>query len=231
MPKYLRDVITYPKLILCEGRADEAFLRAFLLHRQLGNATIRNTSDADPDGEGAGSVSLFGELLLASTTWTNFEMVTDILVVCDSDDDPAINLASIQHQIITIGSSTNPVGLFPVPAAYEVPTTGNPTLRVLSIPWHDRAGNMEVLCYPAALSVSQHAAHVEAFGQATAAINWPRPNSVGKFYMRAILAVGNRADPALGIGKLWSRANKDEFVPLGHASLDQLAGALGAFLS
>jgi hypothetical protein len=227
---YNRREITFPKLILCEGPADEAFLRALISNRKLGNVSIRNTGDADPDGRG--SISKFRELLLAASTWRQFHQVTDILIVSDSDDDPTANFADICKQIAASeNQSVTPHVKFVAPTEFLKPATGAPAIRLLTIPWIDEPGNVERLCSLSALEIAVHAKHVDTFGESTRAYHWKSANAVGKFKMRAILAASNESDPAIGIGKLWEGPNKDAFVPLGHKSFDRIAEVLRTFLA
>lgn len=212
------------------GGADEAFLRALIDNRNLGDISIRNTGDSNPEGKG--SFSKFGKLLLYMSTCRGFEEVTDILIVCDSDIDPEENFNNLVRQICTVeNQSVMPAIQFVAPTVFLTPSMGSPTLRVLSLPWIDEPGNLECLCVDAAKDTTAHARHVDVFGNSTGAYFWPSHNSVGKFSMRAILAATNERDPSIGIGKLWEGGNKDRFVPLGHSSFNRVADVLNVFLS
>ncbi|MEJ8573807.1 DUF3226 domain-containing protein [Microbaculum marinum] len=224
-----RNVIEKGKLILCEGNADEAFLRAIIRKRNLGDVSIRNTSD--PDQTKVGGISRFGDLFLAITTFRGFENVTDILVVCDSDDDPEGNFNSICEQISRANTKTMPPDIFGIPEGYLYPTQTAPSVKIMSIPWIDVRGNLECICCESAMERSEHSEAMMNFAAATGALHWDSANSVGKFKMRALLAASNRQDPSIGIGKLWSNNDDDQFVPLGHSSFDKVADELMAFLS
>lgn len=226
-----RNTITQPKLILCEGGADEAFLRALIAARSGEPVSIRNTADRSTDPATRGGVDRFGALLEAVSVFRGFEIVTDIMLVADSDDDPVENFARLRHQIAkATNQNTVPHSTFGVPEAPARTAAGQPSITVLLVPWHDETGNLESLCLPAAETAAGAVAKCVAdFAECIGADEWPRLNAIAKLKLRTILAARHRPDPFLGLGTVWM--TDPTLIPLNHQCFDRVWLVLDAFLS
>jgi hypothetical protein len=222
-----RTEIARPKLILCEGPADEAFLRALISARQLGDPSIRNTSDGT--GDRSGSISRFGTLLTAIPAFHGFAQVTDILIIADADEDPPANFAQIQRQIESAENPSAKPPRYASPTALRETAGHAPSITVLLLPWDNQKGNLESLCLDAAMSADHAIAQcVEEFATCTGT-NWPEVTLSGKMKLRSLLAARHRPNPFIGMGNIWS--NAPDLVPLSHSSFNQLSDFLRDFLA
>ena len=225
MARLPRDTLTLPHLIVCEGAADEAFLRALGKQRGLDEISIRHPGDVDRGGRGG--LDKLGWLLRGIRTWRGFERVTDILVVADNDTDPATNFARVRRQVTEAG--------YPVPDAplLVAEATGDNLprrMRILMLPWADRPGTLDMLCLgPARAAEPALAACAEAFAACARAAGRDHDARRDQFLLRALLAAAHPRDPRLGLGQVWQRA--PGLIPLAHADFDPIAGVLADFVA
>ncbi len=223
MARSPRNTLTLPHLIVCEGAADEAFLRALCKHRELAEVSIRHPGDVDRGGRGG--LDKLGWLLRGIGTWRGFEQVTDILVVADNDTDPAANFARVRHQVANAGY---PAPETPLAVAEGVVQDLPRRLRILMLPWADRPGSLETLCLgPARAAEPALADCADAFAACARAAGRDQGARRDQFLLRVLLAAGHPPDPRLGLGLVWQRASA--LIPLGHADFDPIAGVLADF--
>lgn len=220
-----RNSLTLPHLIVCEGAADEAFLRALCKHRGLAEVSIRHPGDVDRGGRGG--LDKLGWLLRGIRTWRGFDQVTDILVVADNDTDPTGNFDRVRGQLAAAGFPAPTAPLAVAEAAVDhIPRR----LSVLMLPWADRPGTLDTLCLgPARAAESVLADCADAFAACARAAGRDHDARHDQFLLRALLAAGHPRDPRLGLGLVWQRA--PELIPLDHADFDPIAGVLADFVA
>ncbi len=202
-----------PRLLLCEGPDDVAFLERFIEARGISPYHISDTSTAEaPNGGNSG----FSRALRAAKFNPNFASVTKIVVLSDNDGDPTDSFAKVRAQVEEAG--------FDGPQADRQPTCGRPSITVVMVPLGGNPGTLEALCVEAAHSANaQIADHVKSFGALLRADDWPASRA-GKFYLRSSLAARCAQDPFVPLG----RAIRDypDLIPLHHASFTPLEALL-----
>jgi hypothetical protein len=109
VPQYpIRKSFPKRKVIICEGSSDEAFFRALLLHANITDFSVRNSSDIDRSGGNRGGIDKFGAMLSGMATWDGFPDLTDIVLVADADRNPQANFLRVVAQIAGAAPETIP---------------------------------------------------------------------------------------------------------------------------
>ena len=215
-----RNALTLPRLIVCEGAADEAFLRALVQQRGLPALSIRHPGDLDTGGRGG--IDKLGWLLAGIRAWKGFSAVTDLLIVADNDTDPDGNFARVSQQLATAG--------YPAPAAplASAEGPGQPRVRVLMLPWADEPGTLEGLCLgPARAATPGIASCVDAFAACVRASGRDHAQRQAAMVLRALLAGAHTKNPGIGLGRVWQE--DPALIPLDHAAFDRVASVLADF--
>lgn len=210
-----------PRLIVCEGGADAAFLRALIKARDLPEFHIRNPQDR---GEMArGGIDQIGDYMAGFYITPGFAQLTEILIIANSDINPITNFQKVCAQVAAVSTFK-----FEVPITPLKRTAGVPGVTIALLPWHDEPGNLESFCLEAAKFASPAAsACVEIFATCTGAETWVEQTKRGKMKLRSILAAQHKRDPFIGIGKVWREAA--HLIPLSHSSFDRLSSILESF--
>lgn len=221
-----RNTLNRPHVILCEGPADESFIRKLVATRKIRECSIRNATDHNPIGR-SGGITRIGDTLKAFIGWSGFPSVRHILIVADNDESPRANFAVVQSQIRLAGADPSLPNGFPIPTNSRTMIAGPPSVTILMVPNDRDVGNLECLCYAAARSVSAVAAEVEDFALATGATQWSRLSRLGKMKLRSLLAASHEPDPCIGIGNVWKK--KPSLIPLSHQSFDDIADQIQTF--
>ena len=89
------------KLIVGEGYSDQRFFEAFCKKHSISGFQFSSTGQVD--GSGAGGFDNFGVFLSAITQIANFDLVTDIVLVCDSAEKPDKRRSDTGHRIFAAG--------------------------------------------------------------------------------------------------------------------------------
>ena len=191
--------LTQEHVILCEGLADQNFLRKFQEKRQGIPAF-----DMLPHHEHYGSTNFDRMLLALRGDKVGFEKLRGVLIVADSHDDPDVTFKSIKEQI-------QKVGQYPVPnqKAEIAPRTANhPAICVMLLPDDETPGGLETLCFRY-LTREPHAwikACIESFlcCDKIEAHSWG-PETLDKARYECAVAATCKADPSRSV----SQAFKD----------------------
>jgi hypothetical protein len=216
-----RNEFHLPRLVVCEGRADEAFLRALIKARQLPERHIRSGEDSDTTARGG--IDAIGRLLEGIPVWSGFSRIESIVVVVDADDDPLANFARVREQIARL--QIYPIPDAPLIVAKADAATGMPSIMIAILPWVDRKGSLETLCLTAALSISEPmAACTAAFARCTSAEAWDQQGKKDAMMLRSLLAASHRKNPAIGLGHVWRDAA--HLIPLDHPAFDNITDIL-----
>ena len=215
-----RNALTLPRLIVCEGAADEAFLRALIQQRGLPALSIRHPGDLDTGGRGG--IDKLGWLLAGIRAWNGFTAVTDLLIVADNDTDPDGNFARVGQQLANAG--------YPVPAAplaaAEAPN--QPRVCVLMLPWTNEQGTLDALCLgPARAAAPGIASCVDAFAACVQASGQDHAQRQAAMALRVLLAGAHAKNPGIGLGRVWQ--DNPALIPLDHAAFDRVARVLADF--
>ena len=136
------------KLIIGEGESDLRFFEAFCVANQIegfgyGFAGIQNRYNKPPYQPSG--FAEFRNTLPALTLLTDFELVTDIVLACDSGKDQNSRFQELCTQIkkanVAIGSTV----LDENPQRNVLAVNGTPRLHVLMVPFGG-PGGLESLC-------------------------------------------------------------------------------------
>ena len=213
-----REEFTLPRLIVCEGRADAAFLRALIAARGLPEFNIRNPEDRGPSS--AGGIDQIGALMSGFAIMPGFADLQSILIIVDSDLDPAANFQKVRQQIINVDTYR-----FEAPDNPLDQTTRLPKVSIALVPWHDEPGNLESFCLTAAKSASPAVATcVEEFANCSGAAAWTDVTKLGKMKLRSILAAQHKRNSFIGLGQIWRDA--EHLIPPNHFCFDRIADVL-----
>jgi hypothetical protein len=160
---------------------------------------------------------LLGSLLTIQPAIHN---VRAVIVVMDSDDDPAQAFQFAQRKIREAGSYGVPVA----PLAFKQSPIGIPATMVMTIPWTTEPGNLETLVAKAVPHYfAQEWQCLEVFYHCTSAPRW-RVGQQSKMQMACAIAAVWQDDPSCAMSNMWS---KSIFKPLlQHSCFDQIANFL-----
>jgi hypothetical protein len=216
-----RTELTEPKLIICEGPSDVAFLRALMKHRRMPDCCIRHTGDSDDSS--CGGIDKFDRALLGMRSWRGFSNITDILLVADNDLSPDANFQNVRAQI-------ERANYYEIPDGPLQKKGTNPSITVLMIPRTGESGNLESLCLEAAVAANNDlATHVDEFARQSGVSSWEEITLIGKMKLRSLMSVRCKPDPFVTLGRIW--AMDPNIIPLGHATFADVGSVLDEFMS
>jgi len=133
--------IDTPYQLVCEGKADEVFFRRLL----LASGKVVNVSCPKPEPDGASGREAIRRRLVAFQS--KFDTITRVVVVIDSDDDPAGALGLGQEEFRQ-ANLANPAKQYPIPQAANVIADGNPQTAIVQVPNEVQRGCLDTLLLP-----------------------------------------------------------------------------------
>jgi Protein of unknown function (DUF3226) len=201
MPK--RDSFEHCRAILSEGEEDAAVARAML----ASHADSLPSFDVSPvvDIGGAGGHSGFEHAIAKADILSGFPAVTDVVLIADNDDDPAVSFNRVIAQIQAAqaaGLSRN----WAIPAAPGVKAVGDVSVSIWLWPSHSQIVCLETLLWQLVRSEAKYKSVVSCVDQATqcAGINgWPL-SKLDKARIRCFIALQHRPAPAVSLSKVWA---------------------------
>src|ERR1700743_3421254 len=122
-----------PRLILCEGPDDAAFLSRLITVRDLPRCPIRHSGKSR---HSPGGNTKFDDALRTARLNDAFDKIKRILIVSDNDDDPNTSFRSVRRQIESAGFG-------PAPAQELTASDGRPHVTILMLPMGGNEGNLE----------------------------------------------------------------------------------------
>jgi len=134
-------VLGCPSLVLCEGKADVAFIDAILSHhgiRDSFNLGFPNGPHWGKDGISQYLVGLRTKLDRESSA------VKNLIIIIDSDNNPAENFQFVVSSIQSANSDLDSDKQYVVPSAIRQSEPGNPSVTIATIPF-DAPGCLETL--------------------------------------------------------------------------------------
>ena len=208
--------ITSPRVILCEGAGDRAFLRHLIEERELPSFYI--TYPAEGDHTQPGGRDGYTAKLKALRLMRGFDDVTDLIVIADNDDSP-------QRSFETVCELIEAAPGYTAPNAAEVPVGRNPRLTILMLPGDGLAGQLETLCLEACLDNWPELANcLNAFIQCNPSLaTWDRGKQE-KMKMRTLISSICSTDPNTSLTHAWSRT--EQIIPLQHSCFDGIVNFL-----
>lgn len=216
-------------IVLTEGRADDAFLKYLLAHREIEGLEIRECHDkTESQQKETYGYRHFANRLrnLRVGTELDVRQYKSILIVADNDEKPADRFTEIANQIRDAEEYT-----IPTKPREPSPSGKLPPISVLLLPWDNIPGCLETLLLESAIDhVPDFAECVETFlgcVKATTKDGW-KQNNISKLRLRSLLGASCKDNPGIGINLAWSDDNtkhaKDKkLIPLGHACFNRIA--------
>jgi hypothetical protein len=199
-------------LIICEGKADVAFLEHLIIERDLPQFQVIP----------ANGNSRYQEILLALTAAPGFADLAGILVVADNDLNPAAAFQNVRTQIRDAGG-------YAVPDAMRIPVLSPqfPSIAVLMVPWDDEIGCLETILLDAVRAVKPElAACAEDYAVCTHVNDWNEIEKA-KMKLQSLTSVICRSDPTTPVSFVWSRT--EEIISLSQPCFNRIADFLQNF--
>jgi hypothetical protein len=133
-----------PYQLVCEGKADEVFFSR-LLKAAGANVDVQCPKKDDPNG-GLGKDAIHKRLIGLQT---HFDVITRVVVLVDSDDDP-LNSFALACTEFSKANAANPAKLYPVPTTVNTVTTlaGSPDTAIALVPNVGAQGCLDTLLLP-----------------------------------------------------------------------------------
>jgi len=212
-------IIDCPKVILCEGSGDAAFLKHLIEVRQLPKFYLTYPTHNAPDKPGGRGG--FTERLKALRLIRGFEKVTDVLVISDNDDSPKKNFQEVVKLIEAAPG-------YSAPKAPRVSAEGNPRVTIFMLPADDTPGQLETLCLESCLSRWQELAGcLNAFITCSGHLAGWDQGKQEKMKMRTMIASICSSDPNTSLTHAWSKT--EDIIPLVHDCFNDLSSFLQVF--
>jgi hypothetical protein len=212
-------IIDCPKIILCEGSGDAAFLRHLIEVRHLPRFYLTYPTHHDPGKPGGRGG--FTERLKALKLIRGFEKVTDVLVVSDNDDSPT---RRFQEVVELIEGAPG----YSAPRAPRVPAGAGPRVTIFMLPTDNTPGQLETLCLESCLSHWPEMARcLNAFIACNAHLAEWDQGKQEKMKMRTMIASICSSDPNTSLTHAWDRT--EDIIPLEHECFNDLSNFLQAF--
>lgn len=207
-------------LLLCEGPEDVCFFRAVLdEHADIPPFNIRHSGK---DRWDTGGNMRFGERLSALRVNRSFrELIKKILIVTDSDADPAAAYQKVRAQVGAAG--------YAIPSNVRETADGDPSVCIMTVPF-DRRGNLECILAPATRQAKpQITACVDKFVECVTALDHWEEEQQCKLWLRAMMAARWRHDPGINIAPLFRSAATTRIIPPEDQAFNELANFIKAF--
>jgi hypothetical protein len=213
-----QDILTWPRVILCEGPEDQAFLHHLIEEHGLPRSHVRHTGGAR---NRSGGNTRFHAALRALRITRGFESVTDIVLMSDNDNNHRAAFENVRQQV-------EAAGFGPAPNHVLVPSASTPRITIMMIPLGGVNGTLERVCQAAARSTNHAIATcVDQFDALLHADQWQDEARRGKLWLRAYLAARS-GDPFIALGAVFR--HEQHLIPLRHRTIKALADALSGFL-
>jgi hypothetical protein len=207
-------------VLLCEGKADQNFLRALLENR----GGFPPFFMFEPSEEHSGVTSFSRQLQALRGDPIGFSRVRRIVIVADSGNDPARTFDSIRSQVAAAGN-------YPVPAtlsAVEHPASSALGVAIMLLPEDSGPGGLETLCVEALSARHPGTLNcVEQFLRCNpiTAYTWT-PEKLDKSRYHCIVAACNQDDPSRSVSSAFMSSRP--VVDVGHSCFDQVETRLRA---
>lgn len=198
---YPLEITTEDFLIVCEGKSDWAFLKHLIEFHGITGFTFAYPERDEATGTGGNGKSSFHEALDTIKTIRGREKLSAILILGDSDNDPAEALRFIQRQIrLSEGYGT--------PVTFNTPAQAGdtPPIIISTLPSNERRGNLEALVLDAIPSTLPDVWQcLEDYFECSPASEWENENKQWKMKMQCVIAAICFDDPTCAMSYIWSK--------------------------
>lgn len=142
---YPFDLRNHRKLIVGEGESDRNFFAAFCAANEIQGFGYAFTGMHAGERYEPSGFDCFVKFLPALSALTDFDLLTDLVIVCDRAEDPQAKITALRRQIRNANSEIGRSVFFDEPVANQVATRGMPRVHVLMLP-HNQNGGLESVC-------------------------------------------------------------------------------------
>lgn len=212
-------------IVVVEGDADCAFLRALICQRGLQDFQVIAPGEV---AQGAGGRAAFTHVLNYLPIADDFDRVEAILLLSDNDDDPDDSFREVVQAVQRAVEFGEPRRKYPVPTRPREKASGtSPTIIVYMVPGPDQQGNLETWCLAAAKQT--HSLLIECIDKLAicADINTWSASRQAKAKVRSFVAVAHKERPEISLPKVWKDA--PTLFPVDSSAFDDLANFLSDF--
>lgn len=229
--RYSLDFGETKKILVGEGESDLRFLSEFCSRNGIegfGYAFAGMENDRyTPSG-----FDVFEHTLAYLTTLSNFDEVTDIVVVCDSGERPASRASEVKTKLQRANRSAQ-ANIYNAAAQANVPTVGHARRTHVLIQPVGEKGGLESICFGVAVealnirnpgSGSEIEQWINEFAD-KACVGWTTEKR-DKLRLQALLSAASKTKPDIHFSQLFD-ITADRLVPLDGASFDYLRRFLG----
>ncbi|MGE0717014.1 MAG: DUF3226 domain-containing protein [Alphaproteobacteria bacterium] len=213
---------TTPKVILCEGSEDKAFLHRLIIDRGLGRFHVMDTAiQRNSFGGRRGGNTKFGTRLDSFRYIENYNIVRDILIITDKDDDPDRSFSNLRTSLDKVKIAA--------PARPMEPSDGLPRITIAMIPIENDVGCLETMLIDALRESNRNlAAHVDQFRALVCARNW-LPLYQDKLWTQSMISASVPKDPFISLRAFIQDPKMHPFLPIGHPIFNSLARIITTF--
>lgn len=135
----------YHKLIVGEGESDRNFFSEFCVSNVIEGFDYAFAGMHDLETYSPSGFDNFEKLLVILPRVPHFDVLTDVVLVCDSTDNAAGRVSGLRRQIHEANAALGSAVYDKNFVVNEVSNSGSPRLHVLTIP-AGAAGGLESLC-------------------------------------------------------------------------------------
>lgn len=210
--------LTEPRLIICEGGSDKAFLEHLLGQQQMTGFQVECPRE---ETVGAGGYSAIAKLLAALLANAGWKKLKALYVVVDANSDPQCRFSEVQTWLRRVGCQ--------VAEPFRV-ADGKPAAGVFLVPGAGRTGTLEHLLLEAVFAAQPILERcVDDFSKCLVhPCSWP-DNQRAKMRLHALIAGCCEKDPASSLAWVWGR--KGNPIPIDSPSFAEMAEFLRQFLA
>jgi hypothetical protein len=210
----------YPYQLICEGKADEVFFSR-LLRAGHKDVEVRCPRKDDPNG-GLGKTSIRRRLIGLQS---KFEIVTRVILVVDSDDDPTKAFGDACTEFEE-ANEANPKKQYPIPKQAAVVALSNdgPSTAIVLIPDTEEKG-----CLDSPLPSFEEKYSEDLLKCAQTFCDCIKASTRGqareaKVRLRSLIAASHHRNPGISLSLLLEEKNCP--ISLAHASFDSIRNTL-----
>ena len=221
------------KIIVGEGPSDSRFFNKFCEKNTIGGFQFANPSSIE---RAPGGWENFGNFLKTLPLLPKFETLTDVVLFCDSADNPTNRFAALKRQIESVVAS-GPEGQvrFRLSDPNAVAFDGKPRLHVFMVPKTDKGGGLESLCLEAAAGAFDEPKKtimqaVDEFAEKVCKLADGNPWTIektDKLRLQAFISAVHPRKPDQHFYRLFDAAG-DQLIPLDSNAFDEIKNFLSA---
>jgi hypothetical protein len=221
-------IIRQPCRIVCEGAADRSFFNSLIKAHKIPHCEA-GCAHFDKDPYKCAGKNGITETLRGLKGYAEIEpgKLLGVVVAIDTDSDPKARLKETIESVKAADLKSPTKYLEPMPRTKE----GEFSIAILGIPWHDKAGNLDLLLFEAMqITHADVIPALDTFCTQTQAHNggWPI-GPKAKMKLRCTIAATYRPDPGKSLSFLLSSSTNP--IDLTRPEFNPIATFLSGFVT